>query len=123
MQEIITSFIKSVDNICHRLKMLAPNTFLTPISFVRCSATKDASPNNPKQEIKTARMAKKVERFPMRFSSENFSAYTSSVNLNSNGLPGSNFLNTASIFGKAALKGKSGFIRTVIRLVQLGSYT
>ena len=37
--------------------VLAPKTFLIPISFVRCSAVKAANPNNPKQAIKMAKAA------------------------------------------------------------------
>ena len=32
----------------------APNTFLIPISFVRCSVVNEASPNNPKHATKIA---------------------------------------------------------------------
>jgi hypothetical protein len=56
--------------------------------LVRCSATKEANPNNPRHEMKIARMAKKVANLPMRSSSLNFLAYSSSENLYSNGAEG-----------------------------------
>src|ERR1700730_12670812 len=105
-QEIITSETKSFDNILHRLKTLAPKTFRTPISLVRCSATKEANPNNPKQEMNMARLAKKVARFPMRSSPENFCAYSSSVNLYWKGLPGLNLLKTGSNLEMASLNAR-----------------
>ena len=37
-EEIITSLRKSLDNIATILLTLAPNTFLMPISLIRCSA-------------------------------------------------------------------------------------
>ena len=78
-QDSITNPTKSLDNICHKLKTEAPTTLRIPISLVLCSATKDASPNKPRHEIKMARMAKKVARLPIRSSSENFRAYSSSI--------------------------------------------
>ena len=101
--------------------MLAPNTLRTPISFVRCSATKDARPNKPRHEMKTANTAKKVERLPIRSSSENFLAYSSSVNLYSKGLSGFYLLKTVPILSNAAVLLTVGFIRTVIMLAQFGS--
>ena len=79
--EMITSATKSFDNIFHSEKIEAPNTFRTPISFVRCSATKDASPNRPRQLIKMARMAKKAESLPVRVSAANLVANSVSANL------------------------------------------
>src|SRR5450432_1256127 len=114
--EMITRLTKSFDNICHRLNILAPSTFRTPISLVRCSATNEASPNNPRQEMKTARMAKKVERLPIRFSSSNFRAYSSSVNLYSKGAAGLYFLNTASTFASPVFMVADGFKCTMITL-------
>ncbi len=71
---------KSLESNCHKSKTDAPNTFRTPISLVRCSATKEARPNKPKQEMKMASTANTVERLAMRSSSPNFLAYSSSVN-------------------------------------------
>ena len=48
----ITIFVKSVDNKRTMPKVLAPNTFRMPISFVRRWAEKVTKPNKPKQEIK-----------------------------------------------------------------------
>jgi hypothetical protein len=42
---------------------------------------KDAMPNKPRQLIKMARMAKKLASLPIRSSSPNFLAYSSSINL------------------------------------------
>jgi len=56
--------VKSSDNICTILIILAPNTLRIPISFRRCCAEKETSPNKPKQEIKIAKMAKYKEGFP-----------------------------------------------------------
>src|ERR1700748_3756445 len=68
----ITSNKKSFVRCAHRLMVEAPNTFRTPISFVRCCATYEANPNNPKQDIKMAKTVKKNARRPMRSSSRNF---------------------------------------------------
>jgi len=78
--EIITSPINSFDNKFQILNMEAPTTFRTPISLVRCPATKLANPKRPRQEINMARMAKKAESLPMRCSWLNFFAYSSSAN-------------------------------------------
>ena len=51
---IPTNFKKSFESNATMLVTLAPNTFRTPISFMRCSALKVANPNKPKQEIKMA---------------------------------------------------------------------
>ncbi len=67
-QEMITNTMNSFDNNFHRLNTDAPTTFLIPISFVRCSATKDARPKRPRQEIKTASMAKKAVNLLIRSS-------------------------------------------------------
>ena len=56
--EMITSFRKSLDSIFHTLKTEAPRTLRTPISLVLCSATKEVSPNKPKQLMKIARAVK-----------------------------------------------------------------
>ena len=52
--ETVMSFRKSLESRVTIPGTLAPKTFLTPISFVRCSALNVASPNKPKQEIKIA---------------------------------------------------------------------
>ena len=72
--EIITSNANSFESIRHKLYVDAPNTLRTPISFLRCSATNDASPNNPRHEINMASMVKNVARLPTRSSSANFFA-------------------------------------------------
>src|SRR6185312_11281663 len=61
-QESMTSITKSFDSNFQRLNTVAPSTFRTPISLTRCSAMKEARPNNPRQEIKTASTAKKPAR-------------------------------------------------------------
>src|SRR6185295_7515806 len=119
-QDIITRFTKSLDNICHKLKTLAPRTLRTPISFVRCSATNEARPNKPRHEMNTARIAKKVERLPMRFSSSNLRAYSSSLNLYSKGAAGLYLLNTDSTFAKPSRIVAEGFSLTVITLAHFG---
>ena len=53
-----TNFKNSFDNNETMLPTLAPNTFLTPISLIRCSALKAARPNSPRQEINIAMMVK-----------------------------------------------------------------
>ena len=95
--------IKSLESKFQTLNTDAPNTFLTPISFLRCSATNDAKPNKPRQEITMANMAKKLASLPIRSSSPNFFAYSSSTNWYSNGCSGLNFLNTDSILLNACL--------------------
>ena len=42
----------------------APNTLRIPISFFRCKAVKDASPNNPRQATKIANIVKTLNTFP-----------------------------------------------------------
>jgi len=71
-QEMITRSTNSVDSSFQSAKTEAPMTLRTPISLVRCSATKLARPNKPRQEMIMARPAKIAARFPMRRSSENF---------------------------------------------------
>src|SRR5215212_5884298 len=48
---MITSLTKSFDSIVVICFTDAPNTFLIPISLVRCSAVKAAKANNPSAEI------------------------------------------------------------------------
>src|SRR5688572_22368623 len=108
--ETATRAINSFDNKPHKLNSDAPNTFLTPISFVRCSAINDAIPNNPRQLMKMASIAKKPASLPMRSSLPNFFAYSSSVNWYSNGCAGLNFLKTVSIFANADLALTEGLI-------------
>lgn len=50
-----TRIITSLDNKYSILIVVAPSTFRIPISLVRCSAVKETSPNNPRQEMKIAR--------------------------------------------------------------------
>ena len=52
--EMATSFRKSFESSDTIPVTLAPSTFLTPISFVRCSALNVAKPNKPRQEIRMA---------------------------------------------------------------------
>ena len=63
-KEIITRETNSFDNKFQTLNTDAPNTFLTPISFLRCSATKDVKPNKPKQEIIIACSVNALESLP-----------------------------------------------------------
>ena len=58
-----TNKIKSRDNIFHTLKIVAPNTFRIPISFVRWLAVKDARPKMPKQLIEIASAANTLGQF------------------------------------------------------------
>src|SRR6185312_5257623 len=112
-QEINTSNANSLESICHRWYTEAPNTLRTPISFLRCSATNDARPNNPRHEIKVAKIVKNVASLPSRCWSSNFLAYISSLNLKSNGAPGLYFLNTASILFNASATGTAFLMATV----------
>ena len=50
--------------------VLAPNTFLIPISLVLFSAVNAANPNKPRHEIIIANPAKYFERVSTRFSAE-----------------------------------------------------
>src|SRR5688572_6482477 len=113
-QAMITNPTNSFDCIFQRLNTVAPSTLRTPISLFRCSATKDANPNRPRQEINMARIAKKLARLPILTSLEYFLAYSSSINLYSNGLPGLYFLNTGAILAKASPTAIVGFILMVI---------
>src|SRR6185312_5319578 len=54
-EAIRTSFKKSFDSMETISPALAPSTFLTPISFARCSAAKVINPSKPRQAIKIAR--------------------------------------------------------------------
>ena len=60
---------KSLDNKLNKEATLAPNTFLIPISFVRCSAVNNTNPNNPRHEMNMARKAKypRVSVLPVHF--------------------------------------------------------
>src|SRR5580704_1500422 len=71
-QEMSTSATNSLERSDQRWKTDAPSTFRTLISFMRISATKEARPSRPRQEMKMARMAKQEARFPIRSSSKNF---------------------------------------------------
>ena len=66
IKAINTSFTKSVDSIRTILETEAPNTFLTPISLVRCSAIYVANPNKPRQAIIIANKAKVIATLPTR---------------------------------------------------------
>ncbi len=72
--EMAVSLRKSFESIDQRLITPAPRTFRTPISFVRCSATKAARPKRPRQEMKMARTVKTAARLPMRCSASNLAA-------------------------------------------------
>lgn len=52
--DMTVSLRKSRESRDQRLRMPAPRTLRTPSSFVRCSATKAARPNRPRQEMKMA---------------------------------------------------------------------
>src|SRR6185437_16642097 len=65
---------KSFDSICHTLSTDAPSTLRTPISLVLCAATKEARPNNPRQEIRMVSPAKRPDSVAVRLVSSNFSA-------------------------------------------------
>ena len=80
IHEIITNITNSFDNNFHKLNTEAPTTFRIPISLVRCSATKDAKPKSPRQEIKMASIAKKAVRLLTLSSLLNFSPKASSAN-------------------------------------------
>ena len=62
--DIATSFKKSFDNRLRMFGTLAPNTFLTPISLVRCMVLYDAKPSKPKQDMKMANNEKFKNRVP-----------------------------------------------------------
>src|SRR5579863_4388781 len=87
-----TSFKKSFDNSIVIVPILAPSTFRTPISFILVSAIYVASPNKPRQEIKTLRPAKSNDSFPVRCTSRNLLSYDSSAKMYSNGYCGLYFL-------------------------------
>src|SRR5687768_18325235 len=106
--EIITSKIKSLDNIFHKLKIDAPSTFRMPISFVRCSATKEAKPNNPRQLINMASAAKIADNVPTRSSDANLAACSRSANLKSKGTSGKYLLKTCSICAVDSVKLLAG---------------
>jgi len=59
-----TSIKNSFDNKLNKEPALAPNTFLTPISFTRCDAVNMDSPSNLRQDIKIASPAKTAARLP-----------------------------------------------------------
>ena len=87
-QEITTSFRKSFDSMFQTLNVDAPKTFRTPISLVRCSATKEVSPKRPRQLIKIAKAVKIPDKVPIRSSAANFSPYSLSTKSYSNGMSG-----------------------------------
>ena len=74
-QEMTTNFKKSLESIFQTLKTDAPSTLRTPISLVLCSATKEVSPNRPKQLIRIARPVNIPDNVPIRSSEANFSPY------------------------------------------------
>ena len=63
-----TSLIKSFDNNITMFETEAPNTFRTPISFVRCAVANNDKPSKPRQAIKMAKPAKMVNTFPNNWS-------------------------------------------------------
>src|SRR5579872_2470781 len=69
--ERAVSPMKSLDSSDQRWGTLAPRTLRIPISLVRCSATKEARPKRPRQEIKMARDERTTARFPSRVSAAN----------------------------------------------------
>src|SRR6187401_1739372 len=87
-QDRTTRVTKSFESILQRFATEAPNTFRIPISLVRCSATNDASPNNPRQEMRIAKAAKNPATVPIRLSSPNFFANSSSAKVDRNGAVG-----------------------------------
>src|SRR5690606_30620065 len=85
--------------------------------LVRCSATTDASPNNPRQLRSTASTAKTETSLPTRSSATNFNAYSWSANLYSKGAEGIIFLKTASILGSTSAILEFGLMRMLTQLV------
>lgn len=55
---MITHLVNSFDSIITILEVLAPKTFLIPISLIRCWVRNVESPNNPKQATKIAKPVK-----------------------------------------------------------------
>src|SRR5580658_3230511 len=113
-RESSTSATNSFDRSAQRLSIEAPNTFRIPTSRVRCSARKEARPNNPRQEIRMASSENDVASFPIRSSLRNFLPYSSSLKLYIKGLDGLYFLSTASVFASEAFRGRLGFMRIVM---------
>ena len=66
--DISISMAKSFDNNFNIEETLAPNTFLIPISLVRCSALNMMRPSKPMQEITMARAEKYLLSLPMMVS-------------------------------------------------------
>ncbi len=118
--EIMISRIKSFDNITITLLTDAPKTFRIPISFVRTSALKVASPNNPRHEMIIASAAKYFDITDTRCSEIYCDWYSSSRNLYSNKNPGLNFLYSSSILPMVSLSFP-GAIFTMIGDVLEGS--
>src|SRR6185437_2406933 len=58
---IITSFKKSFEISATIPGTLAPNTFLTPISFTRCEMAKAERPNKPRHAMNMAMDAKTIK--------------------------------------------------------------
>ena len=73
----------------------APNTFRMPISFVRCKVVNEARPNNPRQATNMARLVKRVNTCPKRWSALYCLSKWSSRKKYSNVFPGKNFLHSA----------------------------
>ena len=67
-EAINVSFTKSLDNNVTTLGTEAPNTFLTPISFVLFSAMNALKPNKPKQAMKIESAANTLKMLPNLFS-------------------------------------------------------
>jgi hypothetical protein len=75
---IITSLMKSLDNNKTILDTDAPNTFLMPISLVRCDVANNDNPNKPRHAMRIAKQAKTANTFQKRrsllYCSLNFSS-------------------------------------------------
>ena len=61
---INTSFKKSFDNNVTMVLTFAPNTFRTPISFMRCVMANADKPNKPRHAMKIAMHANIVNMVP-----------------------------------------------------------
>ena len=68
----MTSTTNSFDNKRHRLNTDAPNTLRTPISLVRCSATKEAKAKKPETGNENCKQAKETCQLADTFFSSEF---------------------------------------------------
>src|SRR5690242_20139075 len=85
--EMINNNIKFLETIASMARLVAPNIFRNPISFVRLSTEKDESPNNPSNEIKIAIAENKLKSEPVWISLLYRQLYSWSRNIYSNGIP------------------------------------